>query len=164
MARRRPGVRTCRPPRPRPAARGDTTKPTTGGPANRSRHPAGAPTAHLGSPPLVLTRSRGTAGRSGMGTQLPVIQRGVTSKTARPQRRGEARLPAAVVVLAAIALYALLPDPLLLGNRFVIPVLGGLLLVTLVVINPKRFTRQTKVSRIVSLTMVGLIGLANTVA
>jgi hypothetical protein len=64
----------------------------------------------------------------------------------------------------AIALYALLPETLLVGPRFVIPVLGVLLLVAVIVVNPTRLTRQTRFSRIASLALVGLIGVANTVA
>jgi hypothetical protein len=89
-----------------------------------------------------------------------VVERGVTKN----ERRGEARLPAAVAVLVAIALYALLPEHLLVGPRFVIPTLGVLLLVALVVINPRRLTRQTRFSRLASLALVGLIGAANGVA
>jgi len=92
-----------------------------------------------------------------------VVERGVTTKPAREERRGEARLPAAVAVLAAIALYALLPEPLLVRPRFIIPALGVLLLATLVVVNPRRLTRQTRFSRIASLALVGLIGLANAI-
>jgi len=88
----------------------------------------------------------------------------VTANKVRQERRGEARLPAAVAVLAAIALYALLPETLLVLPRLLIPVLGVLLLVTLVVINPKRLTRQTRFSRFASLGLVALIGMANTIA
>jgi len=88
----------------------------------------------------------------------------VTKTSVRHERRGEARLPAALAVLFAIALYALLPETLLVLPRLVIPILGVLLLVALVVINPKRLTRQTRLSRIVSLALVGLIGLANAVS
>jgi hypothetical protein len=93
-----------------------------------------------------------------------VVQRGVTSKAVTHERRGEARLPAAVAVLAAIALYGLLPDTLLPVPRLVIPGLGVLLLVALVVVNPRRLTRQTRFSRFASLALVGLVGLANAVA
>jgi hypothetical protein len=86
----------------------------------------------------------------------------VTTHPVRQERRGEARLPAAIAVLAAIALYALLPETLLLLPRFVIPALGVLLLITLVVVNPKRLTRQNRLSRLVSLGLVVLIGAANT--
>jgi hypothetical protein len=93
-----------------------------------------------------------------------VVERGVPANPARKERRGEARLPAALAVLAAIALYALLPETLLVVPRFVIPGLGLLLLVALVVVNPRRLTRQTRLSRVASLGLVALIGLANTVA
>ena len=93
-----------------------------------------------------------------------MAERGVTAKPVRLDRRGEVRLPAAVAVLVAIALYALLPEPLLFGPRFVIPVLGVLLLGALVAVNPRRLTRQTRFSRIVSIALVGLIGLANAAA
>ena len=88
----------------------------------------------------------------------------MTTNPVRQERRGEARLPAAIAVLVAIALYALLPETLLVLPRLVIPALGVLLLIALVVVNPKRLTRQTRFSRVASLALVALIGLANTVA
>ena len=86
----------------------------------------------------------------------------MTKSSVRPERRGEARLPAVVAVLAAIALYALLPETLLVLPRLLIPALGVLLLIALTVVNPRRLTRETKLSRIASLALVALIGLANT--
>jgi hypothetical protein len=91
-------------------------------------------------------------------------EQGVTKSSGGTGRRGEARLPAVVAVLFAIALYALLPEPLLVLPRYVIPALGVLLLIALTVVNPRRLTRETRLSRIASLALVGLIGLANTVA
>lgn len=88
----------------------------------------------------------------------------VTDSSGRSGRRGEARLPAVVAVLFAMALYALLPEPLLVLPRFLIPALGLLLLVALTVVNPRRLTRQTRWSRIASLGLVAVIGLANTVS
>jgi hypothetical protein len=82
----------------------------------------------------------------------------------RHERRGEARLPAVLATLVAIALYALLPDRLLVGPRLVIPVLGLLLLVAVVAVNPRRLTRDTRWSRYASLALVGLIGVANLVS
>ena len=80
------------------------------------------------------------------------------------QRRGEARLPAALVTLAAIALYTLLPNDLLVGPRFLIPGLEVLLLVPLIAINPRHLTRQTRASRAISLAVVMVIAVANMVA
>jgi len=88
----------------------------------------------------------------------------VTTPSEGKGRRGEARLPAVIAVLVAIALYALLPEPLLLLPRLLIPVLGLLLLIALIVVNPTRLTRQSRLSRLASLGLVVLIGLANTVS
>jgi hypothetical protein len=88
----------------------------------------------------------------------------VTKTPVRPARRGEARLPAVVATLAAIALYTLLPQTLLVLPRLLIPTLGVLLLITLTVVNPRRLTRQTRLSRFASLALVALIGLANAVS
>ena len=68
-------------------------------------------------------------------------------------RQGEVRLPASLAVVVAIALYVLLPNSLLIGPRWVVPVIEALLLIPLVVINPRRLTRETRWSRRVSLTL-----------
>ena len=82
--------------------------------------------------------------------------------TARLDRRGEARLPAVLAVLVAVVLQAALPNRLLLGPRLALPVLELLLLVPLVAVNPVRMTKQTRWSRPVSLVLVLLIALTNT--
>ncbi|ONH28673.1 hypothetical protein [Pseudofrankia asymbiotica] len=81
-----------------------------------------------------------------------------------PLRRGEARLPAALATAAAIAIYGLLPGRLVLGPRLIIPALETALLASLVAINPRRMTKQTRWSRAVSLSLVALIALANLTA
>jgi uncharacterized membrane protein len=82
----------------------------------------------------------------------------------RHQRRGEARLPGVVAVLVAAALYLLLPQQLLIAPRYVLPGLEVLLLIPLVAINPRRLTKQTRGSRILSLVLVFLIAASNLVA
>jgi len=82
----------------------------------------------------------------------------------RLDRRGEARVPAALAVLVAIALYTVLPDDLLFGPRFVVPALELLLLVAVVAVNPRRLTRQTRLTRVVSLGLALVIAVANQVA
>jgi hypothetical protein len=77
---------------------------------------------------------------------------------------GEARLPAAIAVLAAIALYALLPNRLLLGPRFVVPLLELLLFIPIVTGNPRRLNRQTKLLRRLDIALVLLIAASNAVA
>lgn len=78
-------------------------------------------------------------------------------------RRGEARLPAVLVVLVAIGLQAALPNRLVLGPRLLLPALEVLLLVPLIAINPVRMTRETRLSRLVSLGLVLLIMCTNAV-
>jgi len=79
-------------------------------------------------------------------------------------RRGEARLPSALVVVAAIALYALLPEQLIVGPRLVIPSLEAVLLVAIVAVNPRRMTRDNRWERAATLVLIGLIAAANMVA
>jgi hypothetical protein len=77
-------------------------------------------------------------------------------------RRGEARFPAVVAVLAAIALQVGLPNRLLIGPRALLPALEIAILVPLVAVNPMRLTRQTRWSRPVSVALVLLILATNT--
>ncbi len=77
---------------------------------------------------------------------------------------GEPRLPAALAVLIAIALYALLPNKLLLGPRFVVPVLELLLFIPLVAANPRRMTRGNRGLRRLAIVLVLLIAASNAVA
>ncbi len=80
---------------------------------------------------------------------------------ARRGKRGEARIPPAVAVLVAIALYVVLPEPLLIGPRFLIPGLELALLVALIATNPWRMTRQTRWSRRASLALAILVVTSN---
>jgi hypothetical protein len=79
-------------------------------------------------------------------------------------RRGEVRLPASVAVLVAIALYTALPNHLLVAPRYLIPAVELALLVPLIAINPTHLTRETRWSRIVSLSLVFVIIAANLVS
>jgi hypothetical protein len=78
--------------------------------------------------------------------------------------RGENRLPPAAAVVVAIVCYALLPESLLLGPRLLLPILETLLLVALIITNPRRLTEQTRLSRALSLALTVLIILSNLVA
>ena len=83
---------------------------------------------------------------------------------ARRGKKGEARLPPAVAIAVAIALYSLLPESLLLGSRFLIPSLEIALLAAVIITNPRRVTRETKFSRAASLSLTGLIVVSNLTA
>ncbi|WP_405009188.1 hypothetical protein [Kitasatospora sp. NBC_01539] len=61
-------------------------------------------------------------------------------------------------------LYLALPEQLLVAPRFVLPALELLLLVPLIAVNPRRLTRQTRVSRVLSLALVAVIGASNLTA
>ncbi|SDI99454.1 hypothetical protein SAMN05444157_1183 [Frankineae bacterium MT45] len=79
----------------------------------------------------------------------------------RRQGRGENRLPPALAVTVAIALYALLPQSLLLGPRLLLPALEVVLLVTLVVTHPRRLDEESRLSRILSLVLTAIIIVTN---
>jgi len=74
---------------------------------------------------------------------------------------GENRLPPAVAVVVAIVVYALLPSSVQLTNRLVIPAVEVLLLVALIVTNPRRMTRETRWSRWLSIALATIVILAN---
>ncbi|HEY6799561.1 MAG TPA: hypothetical protein VI121_02880 [Agromyces sp.] len=79
------------------------------------------------------------------------------SRTALPEHRW----PAVVALLAALALYALLPNQLVGFQRFVVVGTGVLLLIPLVIANPHRLTRQTTWTRALSVGLALLLVLAN---
>ncbi len=79
-------------------------------------------------------------------------------------RHGEPRWPAAIATLAAIGLYALLPNDLLVTPRYVIPALELVLVAFVVAENPFRMTRQTRYGRIASLAVLFLILVSNFIA
>ena len=79
----------------------------------------------------------------------------------RRTAEGEHRLPPAIAVVVAGVTYALLPESLLFGPRYVIAGLEVLLLVALVVTNPRRMTRETRWSRLASIGLACLIIVTN---
>jgi hypothetical protein len=64
-------------------------------------------------------------------------------------------------VVAALVVYVLLPSSLQFLGRFVIPGVEALLLVALIVTNPRRITRQTRWSRTVSIGLAVLVIVSN---
>lgn len=86
----------------------------------------------------------------------------MSTSTKPDGRRGEARLPAVVAVLVAIALQVLLPNQLLIGPRLLLPALELAILVPLIAVNPWRHTRHTRWSRPTSIALVLLILATNT--
>src|SRR4051794_25389462 len=78
--------------------------------------------------------------------------------------KGENRLPPAAAVVVALVVYALLPESVLFTSRFVIPAVEVLLLVALVVTNPRRMTRQSRWSRMASMTLASIVIVTNLVS
>jgi hypothetical protein len=70
---------------------------------------------------------------------------------------GETRWPAAVATLIAIGLYAGLPNGILVGPRYIVPVLELIILATVIAENPVRMTKQTRRSRFTALLLTYLI-------
>jgi hypothetical protein len=85
--------------------------------------------------------------------------------TRRPAKRsenpGEPRFPAACAILVAVVLYAGLPETLILGSRVVVPALELLLFVPLLVANPRRMTRDSRLLRSLSIALILLIAVTN---
>jgi uncharacterized membrane protein len=74
---------------------------------------------------------------------------------------GEHRLPAAGAVAAVIVLQLLLPDRMVPQARYVLPVLEGLLLAMLIVVNPFRVDRESMLLRAGGLALSGLVVVSN---
>ncbi len=75
---------------------------------------------------------------------------------------GEGRWPATVAIVVAIALQFPLPGRLVLVRpAWLLPALESLLLVGLVMANPRRINRQSRAIRIVSLFLIAMLSLAN---
>ncbi len=73
---------------------------------------------------------------------------------------GESRWPMAAAVVAAMVLTLLLPDDLRLAPRWVLPLVEGLLLVTLIAADPGRISRRSTALRAVSIALVGVLALS----
>ncbi|MFD9220452.1 hypothetical protein ACFWDI_10670 [Streptomyces sp. NPDC060064] len=73
---------------------------------------------------------------------------------------GEARWPMAGAVVVGMVLLLLMPDDLRLGPRWLLPMVEGLLLVTLIAGDPGRISRRSAALRAVSIALVGVLALS----
>ena len=103
------------------------------------------------------------------------VARAVTTGTARTRdtahqvhipawlrvTRGENRWPVAAAIVVAIGLQLALPDRLALQSRWLLPGLELAMLIGLIIASPVRFNRESTALRIASLTLTGLLSLAN---
>jgi len=76
----------------------------------------------------------------------------------------EHRWPPVVALLIALGLYAALPGKILGVERYVVVIFGLALLVPLVIENPRRLTRRSKVTKWLSITLAGGLVFANQAA
>jgi hypothetical protein len=74
---------------------------------------------------------------------------------------GEHRWPAIATVAASVGLYFALPGKFVLGPKWILPALEAALIIPLVIANPVRLTRETQVTRAISVTLIALISLFN---
>jgi len=76
--------------------------------------------------------------------------------------KGELRWPVSVAIATALTLQAMLPDRLVLGPRWLLPSLGGLLLILIFATNPRpRLDRTSSLLRFLGLAIIGTISVAN---
>ena len=80
--------------------------------------------------------------------------------------QSEARWPAQVAIAVAIALQLVLPDKLIqnLGPRWLVPTLEGALGLALIIVSPRRITRESRDIRIAAIVLIALINIANAVS
>jgi hypothetical protein len=71
--------------------------------------------------------------------------------------------PARLAVLGALGLYLLLPDRLIPGPRFVVPVLEGVVLASISILGPHRTTVAAPARRILAILLIGLVTVANSI-
>jgi hypothetical protein len=74
---------------------------------------------------------------------------------------GENRWPVAAAIVVAIGLQLALPDRLTLQSRWLLPGLEFAMLIGLIIASPVRFNRESTALRLASLTLTGLLSLAN---
>jgi uncharacterized membrane protein len=80
--------------------------------------------------------------------------------------KSEARWPAQLAILVAIALQLVLPNNLIaiLGPRWLVPSLEGALGLALIIVSPKRITRESRELRLTAIVLIALINVANAVS
>ena len=82
----------------------------------------------------------------------------------RRPTKGERRWPAVLAVVAAIVLQVLLPDQMTPGNRWLLPAVEGALLLLLLIANPFRVNRESRVVRMLGIGLALLVSVATAVA
>src|SRR5579872_1704969 len=81
--------------------------------------------------------------------------------THRERVHGEPRWPASLAVVAAILLYATLPERYTIGPAWVIPALEAAALVGLNITAPRRRPHEATILRIAATALIGLVSTTN---
>jgi hypothetical protein len=130
----------------------DPAYPATAGSAAAAGDPASRPVPAGHSGPAGPAGGGRFGGRFGLGF-VPAWRR---------PTEGEARWQVSVAVAAAVALQFPLPGRLvLLHPDWLLPALEGLLLLALVMANPRRINRESRALRLLGLTLAAILSLAN---
>jgi uncharacterized membrane protein len=85
-----------------------------------------------------------------------MLQEAPTEAQAQPVI-GESRWPMAVAVLAIIGLTLLLPHSLITRPRWGVPLVEGLLLIAVIISDPGKIDRRSRLVRTLSVTLIGLL-------
>ena len=85
------------------------------------------------------------------------------SEPKQPTVHYEHKFPVLFTILGAFALYLLLPEEISLFPRWVVPAVGAVVLIPLVIMNPRRVSRETAWSRWVGIGFAVALALVNQV-
>ena len=77
---------------------------------------------------------------------------------------GESRWPATLAVLVALVIQAVLPDTITVGPRYVIPALEVVLLIPLMIANPRKLDRTSRDMQTLSVALIGVVNAANLIS
>jgi len=78
----------------------------------------------------------------------------------RESEFGESRWPMAAAVVAAMVVTLLLPDDFSRAPRWLLPLIEGLLLATLIAADPGRITRRSAALRAVSVALISVLAIS----
>jgi len=97
-------------------------------------------------------------GRGAFAARLcAAVTQALTQAAADDAVVGEPRWPMAGAVVAAMTLTVLLPADVRLGPRWLLPLIEGILLVTVIAADPGRITRRSRELRTLSIVLVAVL-------
>ena len=96
-----------------------------------------------------------------IGGAIEGAEQHVLTPAWRRVTEGEPRWQVSLGVIAAIAIQLSLPSEVVIGTRWILPVLAGLLLVGLIVGEPMRLNRESRVLRAGSMVLIIVMSTAN---